>query len=193
MSEKREINEYLFYEFGFDIEEEEVRIREDFPYELSFIGEFKRDEEQIKVYEFRDERISNVVLYGNGISVYEKEEMELEDLYFQTVGSAWIGEKNIVDLNTSKIGYDNIPSLNVRRLEIEKLVIDSCHLKNKPTILEGLFFVESQQYLALVESGEEKIVIGLGIVEYIHKFKGLSHWRLLSWAVGRLINNGVIK
>lgn len=193
MLEKRYINEYLFYEFGFDIEEDEERIGEDYPYKLSFIGEFQIGKENIRVFNFIDNEILNVVLRGNSLSTFEAMGMELEDLYFQKLGSWWIGNKNPIDLNTSKIGYDNIPPVNIRRQEIEKLAVSRIRSIDKPIVLEGLYLLNNEQYLTLIKSENDNFIVGTEIVERIDKFFDLSPWRLLSWGVGRLVHRGILK
>jgi hypothetical protein len=43
-------------------------------------------------------------------------------------------------LKTTKIGYDNIPAVNIRKSEIEELAMASLGVKNKPDIIRRTFF-----------------------------------------------------
>jgi hypothetical protein len=192
MNEKRNINEYLFYEFGFDIEDDENKISENYPYKLNSIGDFEINKEKIKVYEFTDNGRKNVVLHGKSLSTFEAQGMRLDDLYFQKLGSWWIGKSNPIDLNTSKMGYDNIPSLSIRRQEIEKLTL-KVPSSEKPAVLTGLYLIDNQQYLGLFKTENNKYIVGTEFMDKIDKFNDISSWRLLSWGIGKLIHAGILK
>jgi len=192
---KEEINEYLFYEFGFDEDNDESLVNEDFPYIFTYLGELNHLNRNIEVYEFFDDDESNVVLYGGRISTFRREGMSLQDLHFQLIGQSWIGEKSPIDLNMSKIGYDNIPPINIRREKVEELSTEICKSKDSLKILEGLFLVEEQTYLALIEdlSNKHKFIVGTDIIPELIEINCLSAWRSLAWGIGKMLVEGHLK
>ena len=195
MNVKEEINEYLFYEFGFEEDNDESLVSEVFPYSLTYLGDLNFKNRNIKVYEFLDDDESNFVLYGGGISTFKKGGMSLQDLHYQLCGQSWIGEKSPIDLNTSKIGYENIPPINIRRGIIEELSTGIYVLKDSLIILEGLFLIDEQKYLALIEdaNNKHKFIVGTDISPELIELNNLSPWRILSWGIGKMIEEGRLK
>jgi hypothetical protein len=194
MTVRKEINEYLFYEFGFDVDHEESLVSDEWPYKLSYLGELNLPNESIKVFEFEDSGEELLALSGNRLSYYPRKGMNLEELYFQTIGSEWIGSHQPVGLDTTRIGYEGFPTVRDRRLIIENIAMESCSLAEPPKILEGLYLESTGNYLALIKpiDQEKRIVVGTGLVPIVVENEELPTWRCLSLQRGKKIAAGKI-
>jgi hypothetical protein len=176
---RRELNEYLFFEFGAD--GEESQISDSWPFEFKAVG-IVEDEH---IYEFESDGEEFFAIYGRSIRYESKDGADLELLGRQIRGARWIGARGPVDLATSRGEHPVIPMIPVRRSKIEELA-RSLGRAGIPTILEGLFLEESREFLALVEfPGEEVVhVVGNSIrIPDIPK-SPVSNWKTLSRAVG---------
>lgn len=187
-----EINEYLFWEFGFDSGEgEEARISKDWPFVLRRIGDW----EDGVVYEF-DHNEPFFMYVGTAGSTtlmsMPKAGMTLEDLKTQEDGSEWIGSRDPVDLDTHRLGDSAVPPGLERQKALEQLARDACGAQ--ATVLEGLFLVEEQCYVALVgpRGANQAFVVGLTAEPLAVGFPEASKWRRLAWGVGRSLEDGAV-
>ena len=133
---ERELNEYLFLEFG--MEEEETSISETWPFMLRRVGEIG-----VRViFEFDDDDEPYFAIGGPCLEVLPKNGMTIDDLALQFVGSEWIAAKDPVSLEESRPGDDSIPSGIERLRALEEL---KKHATGDPRaeILSGLFLRNS--------------------------------------------------
>jgi hypothetical protein len=189
MTNKREINEYLYYESGED--GEASRISDDWPFELSVVGTFTTGEGETEVFLFTAEGVEYLAVAGPSLTYYPKAGMELHHLRMQSLGSSWIAGQDPLDLNTSVLGDESIPSTKERRQRIEDIARQ--YLGDTPfTILVGLFLRSSGKYLALVQpEGKDKAMIaGTNMVVRNIPFPSASAWRRLAVGIGNLIESG---
>src|SRR4051812_724628 len=119
MQSKRDINLYLFYEFGMEGEEEQVA--EDWPFELRNVGSIRADIYESDVYEFSDDEGIYFAYELDGLTFYPAEGLSIEQLQLQEEGSRWIGRHDSIDLNTVRIGDDAVPRTPERRAAIMEL------------------------------------------------------------------------
>jgi hypothetical protein len=139
---ERDLNAYLFLEFGME-EEAETSISETWPFSLRRLGEIG-----VRViFEFDDDDEPYFAIGGPCLDFLPQNGMTIDDLALQFVGSEWIAAQDPVSLAES-LGYDFIPSEIERRLALEEL---GRHTTGDPhaEILEGLFLRNSRQYLGL--------------------------------------------
>jgi hypothetical protein len=121
----RHINEYLFYEFGFD-EADAGRVSENWPFELKPVGRFVLLSGEMTVFEFADEGETYFALDGpTALSFLRSSGMSPEDIRTQQVGATWIGQREPVDLGTARIGYEGVPTAGERRVAITQLVAEA--------------------------------------------------------------------
>lgn len=191
---KHEINEYLFYEFGFDLTEDESVVSDNYPYELNHIADIKLpNKANLTVFEFY-ERLENeeffVLINDNHLSIVEKNGLNVDDLVFIEVGSSWIGENEPIDLSTTRIGDDKIPPLNERKTSIEKMIANF-GIKNFQ-VLEGLYLTRLEKYITLLKNNdtEEILIIRNDFSPFKVELPNVnSKSRLLSWGIGKMLTD----
>ncbi|BFT72098.1 hypothetical protein [Paenibacillus sp. P36] len=124
MLKLEEINEYLFYEFAYDVTFSKSDVSETWPFKFRYLETFQLDHEIIRIYEFSDEGDEYFFLDGPILTYYKKEQMTIKELYNQLVGSRWISSQDPVELNRSIIGDDSVPSVKERRNTLNLIAKD---------------------------------------------------------------------
>jgi hypothetical protein len=183
MTEK-DVNEYLYYEFGID--GDASSISDDWPFHLQSVGSLQLRGQLIEFYEFTDEETD---YYAQEGFYFPKAGMILDDLYFQSIGEQWISEQGALDLDTTIIGDDQVPSLIERRSNIEALAKKALGDSAVFNVAEGLFFRKTNSYLALLENDtpDYSIVVGTDLYPISVGFPEATSFRRLSYAVGKFL------
>ena len=179
---EQSLNEYLAAEWGFVGE-----ISATSPFELRLLGQVSLPDRSFEVFEFLDDDGERYfALGGRALNFLPAGQMSLDDLRLQELGRTWIGDRDPVDLDTVKLGYDHVPSMMERRDALRKLIEEGGLDAEVTTILEGVFLTESRQYIALAETSEGSRVALLGEPPrpVAATMLGLSPSRQLSHAVG---------
>jgi len=177
---EKKINEYLFWEFGLDLKSDPDRISTDWPFKLRLLPGGKR----LVVFEFIDGEEGYFATAKPDFMFYRKAGMTVEDLIVQEEGSTWIGARDPIGLEMSRLGDSLVPSSLERRVRIEQLAtealgVDSCE------ILEGVFLRKESSYLALARAtGTDAYVVGLPDTVVSVPFPEASPGRRLAWGVG---------
>jgi len=186
VSTSREINRYLFYEFGFDDEYEIEEVSEAWPFELRSVGKLRSG---AAVYEFADGTEEFFVIDGSALNFLSKQGLTVHDLDLQELGSSWIAAQEPVDLNTSQIGDDSVPSAIERRLALQQL---ASAVDGLAQILEGLYLKKSGHYLGLVQiaGSNDRFVVGTELQPRACPHRSTSRWRELSIQVGEMLESG---
>ena len=140
---RKSVNEYLFYEFAKDLDADESRVSETWPFELREVGRAG----DLIVFEFEDDQ-PYFALAGRSLNFLPKAGMTFDDLILQDAGSRWIGARDPIDLSMSKPGDDVVPSGVERRRALEQLGAETLP-GQQVEILEGLFLRANRQYLAI--------------------------------------------
>lgn len=192
MSDKTMINQYLFYEFGYDLQHDPSAVTENWPFELRMVGAIHSAEGEVRVFEFVVDGEIYLALSGGALTFYPAAGMTLEDLQLQNDGAAWIACQDPVDLATSRIGDDLVPSAVERRAAVEEL---AAHVCTSPRVLEGLYLRAKGIFLALVEDTTTGtgIVVGSGLEPRVIAFPQASSWRRLALGVGLMLRDGILK
>jgi hypothetical protein len=191
MPDKRTINEYLFYEFGYDLQQPTLPISDDWPFELQRFGTIHLATGETEVYEFTANGEAYFALSGAAVVFFVPAGLSLEDLELEQNGTWWITQQDPVGLATSCIGDESIPSVSERRTAIEEL---GAAARISPHILEGLYLRKRGTYLALLQdrhAGKE-IVVGTGLEPYSATFPGASAWRRLCVGIGKMLKDGTL-
>ena len=181
---RKSLNEYLFYEFALDLEADESKVSETWPFELREVGRAA----DLIVFEFEDEQ-PYFALAGPRLNYLPKAGMTFDDLVLQDAGSKWIGARDPLDLSMSKPGDDAVPSGLERRCALEELGAKALP-GQQVEILEGLFLRTDHRYLALFKGSAAAQATVVGIPSSPNLVVGFPHasaWRRLAWAVGRSI------
>ena len=118
---RKSLNEYLFHEFALDLEADESKVSETWPFELREVGRAAI----LIVFEFEDDQ-PYFALAGRSLNFLPKAGMTFDDLVLQDAGSRWIGARDPIDLSMSKPGDDAIPSGLERRRALEELAQRHC-------------------------------------------------------------------
>jgi hypothetical protein len=193
MSTLRDINEYLFYDFGPGLEEDEHRISDDWPFVLDPVGSFPVGRGTYQVYRFTDDGDAFYVLDGPALLSVPADGMTLEDLRREQQGGSWIAQGDPVDLNTSRIGDERVPPAPERRAAIVQLARNLVNVE-APIMHEGLFLMTGQTYLALVEdptTGQEYVLSSeWGARPSVRP--DLRAYRRLALTVGLLLDRGEV-
>ncbi len=172
----REINEYLFHEFGFV--DGEDRISDEWPFVLCEVGtvrgaplmQFRHEDEDFYV----PTDVLNFLPVGG---------MGVDDFTLADRGVAWLAQQRPVDLNTTSKD-DSVPRILERRgylYEVASSALPGADLK----IVEGLFLQASGRQLALVTDGDTSWLVGDGVGRLVVPFpKAATHIRV-GWAVAK--------
>jgi hypothetical protein len=179
---RRSLNEYLFYEFAMDLDADESKVSETWPFVLREVGRAP----DLIVFEFEDDQ-PYFAMAAPSLNFLPKAGMTFDDVLLQHSGSRWIGARDPIDLSTSRPGDDAVPSNLERRRSLEQLGARALP-GQEVEILEGLFLRTERRYLALVRAaGATNAVVG-GVASspnIVVGFPDASSWRRLAWAVGR--------
>jgi hypothetical protein len=194
LTARRELNQYLFYEFGGQDEEDAALISDDWPYKLAFLGRINSGDGELEVYEFSSDGEPYFALYGQVLDCFPTQSMTVEDLQRQKTGAAWIADGEPIDLDTSIIGDPSVPPVPHRRAAILELAQLGGIISTEPRILEGLYLRRRGTYLALVEASEggDALIVGDGIRSERVGSPEVSPWRRLAVAVGSLLERGLL-
>jgi len=181
---RKSVNEYLFHEFALDLEADESKVSETWPFELREVGRAA----DLIVFEFDDDQ-PYFALASPSLNFLPKAGMSFDDLVLQDAGARWIGARDPIDLSMSKPGDDAVPSGLERRRALEELGARTLP-GQQVDILEGLFLRTDHRYLALFKASgaAEAVVVGIPSSPSVAVgFPDASAWRRLAWAVGRSI------
>ncbi len=187
-SDKANINDYLFFELGFDINPNynENLISESYPLTLE-------DTTNPSIFTFLYNDIPYYAITNAGLVIMPKHDLTIEDLQWIRLGARWIGKYHAISLNSSKIGDERVPSFSERYTSIQRLGETFLRV-NTFQILEGLFLVKTQTYLALIQlpDSDEAVALGTNLPARIIKHPHSSSHRRLSLAIGQAISEGII-
>lgn len=186
---EQQLNEYLMLEFGMD--EEEGQPTSSWPFKLQPIGRIQQGSGPPDVFLFHDDQ-PYFALAVDSLDFMPQNNMTFEELKLQFQGSSWIAKNNPIDLDTTRIGYENIPNNIDRRNAVESL---GKKIVPNPIILEGIFLIKLGIYIALVENPENQkgYFIGTNLVPNKIGWQNASPWRRLSIAVAITLNKGNLK
>ncbi len=189
---KKALNDYLYAEYGFD--EDEALVSDHWPFELRPLGTIQMLAGDVHVFEFDDGTETCFGISGYSTTFYAVDGMSLDQLYLQMIGSEWIAYKEPVDLDTVRLGYDDIPSIKQRRATIEALAAQAFPSDPAPRICEGLFLPATQEYIALVQSSisGDVAVVGSRIEPWPIHISTTSAWRKLAFGIGQMIADGAL-
>ena len=177
---ERDLNEYLFLEFGLDLEEDESRVSESWPFELRKVA----DLEDGPVFEFDDDH-EPFFAFGGTFNFLPKAGMDLEALVVQLRGARWMSSRDPISLEMSMPGHPSVPSGLERRRALELLGQEVLG-RTSVEILEGLFLRTEQKYLGLFQAASEtEAVVGGLSRRIVVGFPEASGWRRLAWGVGQ--------
>jgi len=192
---KCDINQYLYYEFGFDVESEgNAKVSDTWPFDLEYVGQFKIQNSEMAIYLFEDDNEKYFAIDGPVVSYLPKGSMDLDNLKRQFLGSKWIDQFEIVDLETVVLDNPHILSTDDRRSYIINLAKKiypnkTCH------VLEGLYLKDLREYIALVKYNQDIYahIIGDSIIVRNIPFDDISPWRRLAVGIGKLVEDGKLK
>ncbi len=192
MSEKQEINEYLFYEFGFDVDEGDIeKVSDDWPFILNKVGIIDIPSGQMEILEFKDEQEEYFVVSGSSLTYYPKAGMGLDDLRLQHMGASWMEAHDPVDLETCILGENSPAGTLERRKEILHLT-KKYFAKSTIEILEGLYLRKTKEYISLVitKENDQASVVGSNFIIRNVPFPEASPWRRVAVGIGKLVDDG---
>jgi hypothetical protein len=185
MSTKRDINLYLFYEFGLADDEDEAKVSDVWPFVL-------HETSDPTIYEFSDGHETYFLATRAALAFYPAAGMTITDLQVQQQGARWIGARDPIDLETSRLGIGQSPPVAARRMAIEELIVYAFGSGRSFRIIEGLFLLREQRYIALIEDDETKqsFIIGNDTPPQSVGFPEASPWRRLAVGVGEMLRTG---
>ena len=190
---KERLNEYLFFEFGYDLGEEGSTPTSDWPFQLDFVGKVVLESKTVMVFQFEDDK-PYYAFAGIPLNFMPVGNMSLEDLRHQFLGSDWIASSRPVSLQESLPTESDVPSGIERRAELEALSRRAFPAAENVAILEGLYLRKTGGYvvLASADDGEHAAVAGTTIAPIDAPFPSVSAWRRLSVVIGRMIEAGSV-
>lgn len=186
----KEINEYLFYEFCFDLKYDNSMVSTEWPYKLKSCGTIALPNDNSDVYIVNHDGDEHYVISGNVLRWLPVNDLDLEELYLHEIGSIWIGHHNPVDL-CMVTNRDGVPTSSDRRKQILSLSKQKTG-NNNNIILEGFYLEKTKTYLALIEQSDQTIIIGTDIASYPISFPKVSPGSILAIGVGQMIQNKIL-
>lgn len=180
---ERDLNQYLFLEFG--MEEDEAAISETWPFSLRRLGEIGAN----VIFEFDNDGEPFFAIGGPCLDFLSKGDMTIDDLALQFVGSEWIAAQHPVSLVESRPGDDSVPSGIERQRALEELGRYATG-DQRAEVMYGLFLRSTRQYLGLfrVPNELEAVIGGLNTpIRVGHN--NCNPWRRLAWGVGQWISS----
>jgi hypothetical protein len=185
---RRELNQYLFHELGVGMAEEEVAA--DRPFRLELAGDLTSEGTAEPVFKFVADGEEYYAL-ANPMNFLPTAGMSVDDLRLQETGRGWIGRRDPVDLDTSRIGDSRVPPTLERREQLERLV---SRLAPGARLSEGLFLVSEGSYLALAMAPDLRAFVCADFLSEAQEvdFPAASAWRRLSYGVGELLADGLL-
>jgi hypothetical protein len=170
MTRKAEINQYLALEFGVEDTASDAQ-----PFVLTELATLPSG---THVFEFSDGETDYFVLDGASLGYLPKEGLEIQELADQEAGAAWVSSQDPVDLDTSRLGDPNVPSVLERRRVLREL---AAQVTTQPELLEGLFLCKTRQYVALLQdsSTRRRFVVGSELPPIECPARKLSPWRVV--------------
>jgi hypothetical protein len=189
---KRELNEYLFLEFGVGTSEgDQERVSEDWPFVLQWAFSVDLYGEVTHVFSFDYEDEAYFAVYGTRLNFFPQAGLDSEAFKHQLIGSSWIGWREPLDLDTSRGDDPVVPRISERRQRFQQLA-QSLRADAPFKILVGLYLAASQEYLGLIQfEGESKAhIVGDRITMRNILYPGLSPWRRMSIGIGKLVTDG---
>ena len=190
---KKEMNDYLFAEYGFD-KDDANHISEEWPFQLQPLGVIHTHYDDTYVFEFSDESVACFAVSSSSKNFYPINGMTFDDLCLQIVGSEWIGSHDPYNLDTIRLGDETVPPLKQRQAVIESLANTALPADAAPRILEGLFLRSTATYLALVQDSRsgKTAIVGSAIEPRFVDVATETAWRKLSFGIGQMIVQGQI-
>jgi hypothetical protein len=180
---RRQLNEYLFLEFGCGVEEPPPQVSADSPFALAYLGQISVVTPPVFVFEFASDGEVFFAVVDPWLDFFPKAALELDDLADQYLGSTWIGAREPIDSSTSAIGDSRVPPAVERRQCLQILAEE--HLGAGATVHEGLFLAKTGEFLALVQRDNEVLAVGTSFPPTPVGFPAASSWRRLAIAVGQ--------
>ena len=114
---ERELNEYLFLEFGME-EEEEALISESWPFSLRRLGEIGDK----LIFEFDDDDEPFFAIGEPYLGLRPKNGMTIDDLALYFVGSDWIAAQDPVSLAESRSADAVLSPQSVRNVASNEVI-----------------------------------------------------------------------
>ena len=189
---KHALNAYLFREFGVgDSDADATQITNRWPFRLEEVLSFDHQGRAIHLFRFEDHGEAYYAVYGHSLTFFPVTGFTPEAAKYQIIGSAWIGSRHPIDLNTARGDDPVVPRLPDRRRHFEAL---AARLRpgTPVRILEGLFLEVSCEHLGLIafEGDRTAHIVGDRITVRHVPYAGASPWRRLSAGIGRLVVEG---
>lgn len=185
---KREINEYLFLEFGIDDEgEDESQVGDDWPFVLQHVGTIGPQGRTTEVYRFSDAGDEFFALAGPALTFVYVAGMNLADLDQEERGLHWIGDQEPVDLDTARLGDSRVPS-GLDRQSASKRLAATVH--PEAAVLGGLYLIRRSEHVVLASDPSrpgEAVLVGEHLLPTSVGFSDASWYRRAGWAIGKLL------
>ena len=175
-----EVNEYLACEWGFDEDEDADEVGPASPFELTPVGRLDGSE----VFSLRDGDERFFAFHGRVLRVVRAGGMSFADLRLHELGSAWIADRDPVELGMSRLGDPQVPSGVARRAAAGAAA--EAALGRPCAVIEGLYLAATGEYVVLAEvAGGERFLVWDGRASRVaDAVRGLSAPRQVSHAVG---------
>lgn len=191
---KKELNEYLFFEFGFDLRARDIAtVREDWPFVLEEVGTIEVEGNINHIFVFEHEGTKYYGVYGPVIQYLPISEMDLTVLKWMFAGTVWLGHKEPINLEMVKLNDPAVPSSPEIREAITNLAktLDS---KRAVNVLEGLFLKSTREYLGLVQFDNDVKAHIVGNRMRIRNipFEKASARQRIAIGIGKLLEEGKV-
>jgi hypothetical protein len=172
----KDINRFLFDEFGFEKRKnaDRTRISDDYPFKLKLVGILEDFSDLAEVYEFTY-RKKDWYVFSNGCQYCQKEGMSLHDLQTEKIGAFWLSNTGALHHGTSYFGEEGIPSA-LERKRRSQLIVDDFIAKNSSGEVEQSFFLKRlQKSIAMVRVNDEFWLLSDFFEPFAIKFPSIQY------------------
>jgi hypothetical protein len=188
-SSQQHLNEYLYHEFGLDVEKPNREPDSSWPFKLKRLGSIETEAGSYNVFTF-DAGELHYALDGPVTQFFPVSGMSLEDVRLQLLGESWLGRQRPVGIDTSVIGDDTVPPLQ-ERLRATQGLADL--VSGDVTI--GLFLKSCAEYVVLARRVPDRtvFVVGSSITATEARCPDAPDYRRLTASLGDLLVRGVMR
>ncbi len=168
------------------------RISADWPFQLESAGSFEINDISTNIYKFSIYDENYYITAGANIYLVPVLDFEVSTLRLEFIGSSWIVSQEFVTMAPTGENEAGVPTLEKRHEKITELA-EKLRPGEEVDILEGLYFLDSKKYIALVRYNKEKTaqLISTDLIQEKIAHSAALPFRRICVGIGRLTERGV--
>ncbi len=190
-----DMNRFLFCEFDLDLEGESISdVSDNWPFTLKKSASFTHHNQDVTVYTFDDFGEHYNLIDGHNLSYSAQLDFDTESLRLELIGSYYINSQEFALLDSYKSSDSEGPTRDVKEKDILSLAKKHTKKKEQPYIIEALYFLDTQEYIALIKYAKEEgpRIIGTDFLSEQIGYDSAPALRRICVSLGLLIDQGKV-